>query len=296
MFRLGAFSDDLHTDFRSAADLALHHELDGLAVRNVGGRNIVSLDLDEVRSIGREAATRGLAVASLGTQFGRGFHLDDEDAPRMARSLLESALARAALLETPLIRVFGLWLHEHDELPTWSDRPDLDHVLEPLVAGLEPFVTMAERAGAILMLELEGASFVGTTQEAERVISALDSSAVALCWDVCNGWWSGEAPLEGLARAQALPLVDVQTKDVPARADEPELPTFGRAVTGQGDIPYSKILPALVDHGYDGWITIERVHHPHKPEVDRQRQDDTVADIEGVKDILAHATRGSAHD
>jgi sugar phosphate isomerase/epimerase len=289
-FKLGAFSDDLASDFAVAAQLGAQAGLDGLAVRYVGGRNIKDLDADEVRLIKRQADEHGLEISAVGSPYGRDFYLDDDNAQRDAERLLAKMIRDAEILDTELIRVFTLWLPGQEPLPEWRRRPAYPDCLDQLVDRLTPSVRMAERAGVTLMLELEGASYVGQVGEARALMERLDSRAVALCWDVCNGWWSGENPWpDGYAHAQQVRIVDVQFKDVPADPADPSRPMFDRVVVGQGDVPYRQIVPALIKSGYDGYFTVERVYHPMKPEEHPQLQRDALADIENLKAIVADA-------
>lgn len=287
--KLGAFNDDLHTVFSAAAKIAAECGVDGLAVRAVGGRNVADLETEEVRQISRDAKDHGIEIASIGSQFGRGFYLEDDDAATRAYDHLSRALRYADICGTPLVRAFGGWLRGQEPLAEWSRRPSYPEYLSKLVDRLTPAVRAAERAGAKLMFELEGASYVGTVAEAAAFFAAIRSDALALCWDVCNGWWSGELPLDGLRRLDSLPLADVHTKDVPALPNDSNVASFGRAVVGQGDIGYSRLLPELVRRGYAGYVTAERVHHPLKPEDNREAQNATLADINGLKAILGRS-------
>ncbi|GAB3003172.1 sugar phosphate isomerase/epimerase [Amycolatopsis acidiphila] len=292
MFKLGAFSDDLASEFEAAAGLAAGQGLDGVAVRNVGGRNIVDVDVPDVRVIKRQADAHGLEIASVGSQYGRDCYVDSDDDQRRAEQQLERALRAAELLDAPLVRIFALWLPGQEPLPEWHRRPQYPDCLPAVVARLRSSVRMAERAGITLMIELEGASYAGRATEARQLIEALDSPSVALCWDVCNGWWSGEQPWEdGYREATQVRIVDVQTKDVPATPEDPARPTFGRAVVGEGDVPYAKIIPALIASGYEGYFTVERVHHPRKPEEQPELQQATLADIRNLKALVAAGSR-----
>jgi sugar phosphate isomerase/epimerase len=294
MNKIGVFTDDLASEFPLACELAVQAGVDALAVRNVGGRNVVEADQDEVRGIASLAKASGLEIASVGSQFGREFYLDSDTDQQRAEAIVQRALGHAEILDTPLVRIFALWLPGQEPLAEWQRRPNLEQVLDDLVSRLRPSVKLAERAGATLMIELEGASYAGTVGEARTLIEALDSPAVALCWDVCNGWWSGEDPWKvGYPEALELPIVDVQTKDVPARIDDPRQPSFGRAVVGQGDVGYPTIIPALIAAGYQGYFTVERVHHPHRPEQEPLLQQATLADIAELKAIVARAGEAS---
>ena len=288
--RIGVFSDDLASEFLLACELAAEAGVAGVAVRNVAGRNVVEADERELRILATQAGDHGLTVASVGSQYGRNFYFDSDAAQRAAEQTLEKAIVAADRFGTDLIRVFALWLPGQEPLEEWSRRPARDEYLDRVVARLRPSVKRAEQAGVRLMVELEGASYAGTVAEAATLFEAVDSPSLVLCWDVCNGWWSGENPVAvGMPLALGLPVVDVQTKDVPARQDDGTKPTFGRAVTGTGDVGYREILPALIRHGYDGWITAERVHHPAKPEVDLDLQRATLDDIAHIRQIVGIA-------
>jgi len=213
--------------------------------------------------------------------------LTDETDRASGLDIIHRAAERAHILGTGLVRGFALWVEGHDELSTWADRPDVSGLVDRVAERLSPFVTAAEKDGVMLMFELEGASYIGTAGEASLVLPALNTGAAALCWDVCNGWWSGENPLDALRITGSLPVVDVQTKDALPRRDNPLLPTFDLAVSGSGGVGYDKILPELKGRDGEIWVTVERVHHPRRPEAETKLQQATIADIRAVQRILA---------
>lgn len=288
--KVGVFSDDLASDFSLAARLAAEHGAEGIAVRNVFGKPLKELDSDTVATIKHLAARHGLEVSCVASQFGRGFYIDDAEAQRSAEAELETAIAHAEALGTYKIRIFALWLRGQDALANWSRRPDLDQYLDMLVARLEPSLARAERAGMTLMVELEGASYIGQVAEARRLLEQASSPALALCWDVANGWWSGEPPPDGLRAAKGLPIVDVHTKDVRADPTDPTTASLERAVVGHGDIPYHEILAQLAHEGYTGYVTAERVFHPLKPEENPELQRDALADLSNLRALVSGLT------
>jgi sugar phosphate isomerase/epimerase len=289
-FKIAAFSDDLSSVFSEAAELGARAGLQGLAVRNVAGRPVTSLSGNEIRHVGRAAADAGLAISCIGSQFGRNHYVDHEDSPRQAATLLRDAVNCAEILETRYVRIFAPWLHGQDPLETWAVRPDLVRRLDRLAEWFAPSVALAEQSGTTLMVELEGASYVGQVEEARQLIHTVDSPALALCWDVCNGWWSGEDPLiQGWPSARGLPIVDVQAKDVRHQPNDASRPAFSQVVLGEGDIPYAQIIRNLAESGYGGWFTAERVYHPRKPEEDVSLQRNTLADIASLHQLLRAA-------
>ena len=289
--RLAAISDDLSSDFEGAARLAAELGLGGLAVRHAGGRNIADLERPDVIEIRRIADRYGLAVVALSSPVGRGLSLDDD--PAAALALLDRMLRFADELGTDLVRVFACWITGKDPVGAWWDRPDLGQALPRLTERMAAFARRAERAGVRVMVELEGASYVGQVAEAQALLAAVDSPALALCWDVCNGWWSGEHPVDtGLELALGLPLVDVQVKDVRRQPGRPSRPDLAQVDLGRGDIDYAAIISALRRQDYAGWYTVERVYHPRRPEVERPLQDAMISDLRRLEALLAAPLTG----
>src|SRR4051794_29311532 len=139
--------------------MAAEQGLDGLAIRAVGGRNVADLDDAELPAIRRAADDHGLQVASIGSQFGRGLYVGDEDSQRRAMQHLVRAIRAAEVCGTSLVRAFAAWLPGQEPLTEWRRRPPYPQSVGPVVETLEPAVRLAERAGVTLMFELEGASF-----------------------------------------------------------------------------------------------------------------------------------------
>lgn len=289
-YKTAAFSDDLSSVFAQAAALAGRAGLDGLAVRNVGGRNIAAIGDREVAEVKRVADAHGLEISALGSQLGRNSFLEEANSAQKAAELLRPVIGHAAILGAANVRVFGPWLRGHDPLERWADRPLLADRLEAIAEWLTPSLSIAEEAGVTLMVELEGASYIGQVAEARELLRYVGSPALALCWDVCNGWWSGELPLEeAWPLVRDLNIVDVQTKDARSQPGKPDAPAFEQGVLGDGDIPYPAIIGRLFEIGYSGWFTAERVYHPRKPEENPVLQQNTLADIRALQAMLAKA-------
>jgi len=288
-YRIAAISDDLSTDFADAAGVAQAAGLDGLAVRNVGGINVRDLSRDRLVDIRSIAGAHGLEISAVSSSLGRDSYLGDDSA--LDNALLERMVDAAQLLGTPLVRVFATWLPGKDALPEWAERPRA--IPSGVADRLAALARIAEAGDVTLMLELEGASYAGTIAEAQSLLVEVGSPALALCWDVCNGWWSGENPWdEGWPAARAMPIVDVQVKDVALMPDG--RPAFDQVVLGQGDLPYDRIISALLADGYEGWFTAERVYHPRKPENEPRLRADLLADIANLKTLLTVAADAGA--
>lgn len=282
---LAAVSDDLNSNFAGAVKEALDAGLDGLAVRNVDGVNVSALTAEDIRLVRNIAENYGMKISAISSPVGRDVALTDDDASSL--ELLDRMISYADILGTPLVRVFAPWIPGKDPIREWWTRPAGVDRIDRVAERLERYVRRAEISGVTLMLELEGASHVGKAAEALEVIDLIGSPSLALCWDVCNGWWSGEDPwMEGWPAASRVPIVDVQTKDVQADHAAPSRPTYRQVRLSQGDVPYQRIVEALRKNGYDGWFTVERVFHPRRPEDDRELLDDIRADISALHRLV----------
>lgn len=293
MPRIAALSDDLSSDFRDAARLAVDLGIDGLAIRHVDGVRVEELSDKSLARVRDIAADSGLTIATLTSQFGRDFFVDEagrsEGAVTDAAALemLDRVLEAANLLGTPLVRCFAPWLRGRDGLGQWWERPAAGDVPGPVADRVAEYAARAEKAGLTMIIELEGASYVGQVAEARSLFEQIDSPALALCWDVCNGWWSGELPWEeGWPLARGLPIADVQTKDVRARPGDPARPLLDQVVLGEGDLPYDRIVAALLADGYEGWFTAERVYHPRRPEVEPALRSAMLADLRALRELV----------
>ncbi len=285
-YRVSVYNDDIAADFATAAAVAAGAGVDGLAIRNVWGRNIATLERTELELVRKVADEHGLAFTAVGSPYGRGFYLDSDDDQRAAEAVLGKMFAVGEILGCDVIRIFALWLRDHESYASWAIRPDLDECLDRLAGRLRPSVEMARRAGVTLMIETEGASYVGQVREARELFERLGANSVVLCWDVANAWRSGEQPLDGLHGARALPLADVNVKDLVAEPGRPDLASDRRAVVGEGSIPYGEIVATLLHDGYDGVFTVERNYYPRRPEDETRLQEDIVKDIANLHELL----------
>jgi sugar phosphate isomerase/epimerase len=282
--RLAVLSDDLSSNFGEAAELAAELGVSGLAVRHVNGRNISELDRSSVVAVRRAADQHGVAISTVSSPLGRDLSLTDDLGPTLA--LVDKMADCAELLGTKLVRFFACWIKGKEAVEQWWDRPDLTAVLPPLVDRLSALADRAERAGVTLMLELEGASYAGQVAEARTLMAEVDSSSLSLCWDVCNGWWSGEHPTAGLGLALGMPLADVQFKDVRSQVGDATRPGRVQVELGCGDIDYAAIVSALRGADYQGWYTAERVYHPRRPEIEQTLQTAMIADLRQLATLL----------
>lgn len=147
----------------------------------------------------------------------------------------------------------------------YDSRPDLDEAgWRTLLANLDRLHLIAADHGVRAVLH----PHVGTMIEKRaEVVRVLDGSTVPLCLDTGHLLIGGTDPLE-LTRAAADRIAHTHLKDVDAelagRVRAGDL-TYTEAVTagiyaplGAGDIDIAGVIGHLLDHGFDGWFTLEQ--------------------------------------
>lgn len=283
MIKISAFSDDLAYDWNRAIEVAQAAGIQGLEVRNIWGRNCSELTDEEVQRMARSIQQSGLQVSCLGSPYGKQFWIDDAEAKQKAENLLVKMLRFADYLGTNKIRVFALWIRDHEKKSDWHLRPRYSlELISKICQHLESSVLLAEKAGIQLVIEADGNSYGGTGREARLIAEALDSPYVGCLYH----------PRIPSDNAGELAYPDGYRQLLPflKHAHISHLDYYWNDETPP--IPYDELLRAMVRDGYDGWITVER-YHPQDPDRNPHLRNLTLADIRAARQLLAKV-QGSA--
>lgn len=188
---------------------------------------------DDMQTLRAAAADRGLTP--VGVYSGGHFIYRDAHADELARftrsiTLASSLGARHFVLGGGAIRHTG--------------RQEADY--EIMASLLDEVARRAEDAGLIPSYH----PHLGSIAESPDQIDALfGASSIGLCADVAHIAGGGGDAVAVIQR-YADRLVNVHLKDLDAEAGS-FMPL------GEGDLPMSAIIRAVVDAGYDDWITVE---------------------------------------
>ncbi len=145
---------------------------------------------------------------------------------------------------------------------TWTE------LLDVFAAAVGPSLANADRQGVRLSIEpsrRSSASFVNSLGDAIDVAKA---TGVGLVLDFGNCWM--ERDLERVIHLAGPYLALVQLCDIRLGPDSPS--SGDRVVPGDGVLPLSRLLHAVLDTGYDGLFDIELVG----PVVEREGYEATV--------------------
>lgn len=250
------------------AELATGLGLDGIEVTARRPHLDPDAGPDVARDAGRAVRAAGSSVVAYGSYLGR-FKL-------VTRAHAEREAARAAALETPLLRV---WAEPFEALP---DDP------APAVALMQAACDAARGDGITVVIERHLGSFADTPERIERLLDAIDRPNVALNYQVLDFLPADQVSAQPadaarlVRHARYFHLKNYQPNET---AGGPLLP--GGALDG-GVLDYRAILPAALEAGYAGPLTIEFLAADARPVEEK-----LAADVAFVRGLLAER-RGRA--
>jgi sugar phosphate isomerase/epimerase len=263
------FTDEVSPDFEEAVQLSVEAGATSIEIRGrLPGGSITTISDEDVETMQAILAKFDVRVGSLGSPFGK-CHLDNSEEMEQHQRHFDRMLQLSKAFGTPIIRGFALW---RPEKGPDAERPGLEPYLDRIVEFLMPAVRKAEAAGVFLCLENEGSTLVGTCAEARRVIDALGGSpALAVAWDVNNGFDCGEEPL-----AVGYPLIRGRVRHVHVKPNpDQQMETVSRS-----GVTYEQVFRVLLADGYQGAASIE---HWGSPELMLRGVEELVALLEGMK-------------
>lgn len=242
MFKLAVFSDEVGQDLDVIVKFCKDFGLDGVELRSLWGRKTPNeLNDEELWKIKTQLGAEGLRVCSIASPF---FKCVVEELKEVQHHLtiLDRCLDMAEFLGAAVVRGFTGWRKE-----------EADDTLAR-VAGLFQLevVPVLEGRKAVLAIENESSTYVGSGKELADFLDLVGSDRVAACWDPGNCVSMDETPFpDGYALVKDR-IAHVHVKDI-ARTDDGAAP----APVGEGVVDFAGQFKALAKDGYQGWLSLE---------------------------------------
>ena len=233
---LSLLTDEVSPDLEAALRFAVEAGLESVDVRSIGGRNFLSLSRAEQQRIAWQIKQAGLVVGCLATPLlkwaapGRasgpaGDQFGFDTRGRAPSALFDDAFAAAEILGTRNLRIFSLLAY-----PGFK--------LADLEADYAALIARAERLDMVLHVENEPVCNVASIEALADLVDAWRHPRLRALLDIGNATSVAQAPPSTGACVQVMPFVDLMHFKDWSRERR-------RVVAlGQGDIPYSTILPA----------------------------------------------------
>lgn len=238
VWTLTGFADEISPELEVQLDTLAAEGMRFLELRGVWGKNVLKLGDAEVARVKGALRERGVGVSSIGSPIGK-IGIGDDFAPHLAD--FRRALAVAAELEAPFIRIFSFFMPEGDD-PASHREAVLDR--------LGQIVRAAEGSGVTLLHENEKEIYGDTPGRCLDLLKSLDSPIFRAAWDPANFVQCGVRPhQEGYADLRPY-IAYVHVKDS-------ILATRQVVPAGEGDGELRETIAALRASGFDGFFSLE---------------------------------------
>ena len=250
MFKIGVVGDEVSQDFQRVVNFATEFKLDAIEIRSVWNKPPQALTTRDIDQMKRVLDGAGIQIVGIASPFLK-CDIDDMKEREEHLEILQACIKLAKAFDADLIRTFAFWKMDNVE-ERWCE----------IVSAYDEPVKIAENEGIILGLENEASTSLTTAKLTERFVREIDSPNVRVVWDPANefhaeGW--GETPYpDGYERLKRV-MVHVHVKD---SAKNRETGNIECVAIGEGVIDWQNQLQALVNDGYDGYISLETHWRP----------------------------------
>ncbi len=248
MFKLAAITDEISQDFALALDVCKEYGGEGAEIRSVWDTRVQALTDQQVKDMQRLLDERGMRVCCIASPF---FKCDLGDAQQYREHLdiLRRCIEISHAFGARIVRGFTFWRKGPLE-PVWSR----------IVDGFGEPVKILREMDAVLGIENEHSCYLGTGGEVARLLVELKDPHVGAVWDPANQVFAhAEPPYPNGYEAVRERMVHFHIKD--AAWNQAEGKSHCTPI-GEGDIDFRGQIRALLDDGYEGYVSLETHWRP----------------------------------
>jgi L-ribulose-5-phosphate 3-epimerase len=249
MFKLAIFTDEVSQDLEQAIKVAKEYGLDGLEIRSVWDKPPQSLSDAEAVRIRSMADDAGLTVCSIASPFYK-CDIDNPEERAEHLEILRRCCDLADVVGTSVIRGFTFWR-----------KTPIDNWWDETLKGFDEPVRILEERGKILAIENEASTMVGNGARLKRFLEELGSDRVGAMWDAANCIFDLDEPEipfpDGYNMIKdRMPHMHLKDAHIDSQGEPAVTPI------GDGVIDFPAQFKALVDDGYEGYVSLETHWRP----------------------------------
>lgn len=160
-FVLSAFADEAGASIEEQIAALKENDIDYIEPRNIGGKGILDLTLEELHEVKAKLDANGIKVNSLGSPIGK-YNINDDFAPHL--ELTKKAISACRVLETKNMRMFSFFTSQ-DELSKNRDE---------IIRRLKIMVEEAKKEGITLCHENESRIYGQMPSEVRDLLTNVD--------------------------------------------------------------------------------------------------------------------------
>lgn len=225
----------------AAFGAAATYGYDGIELRLIDGELIdPTMGAPARRRVTQAARDTGVPIAAVDSSI----RVASDAEPSTIANDMAAFVDLAAEWGAPTLRVFG------GDLP--EERESRNDRLERAAALLDAESERSVGSGVTVAVETHD-GFSSSANVAE-LLSLCESPRVGAVWDSHHPHRVGETPADVFANLGPR-LALAQVKDAVRDGSEPS--GWRLTLLGEGEVPVCEIVETLVEHRYDGWLSVE---------------------------------------
>ena len=234
--KISGFSDEIAGDVKTQFEVLNKLGISYFEPRNVNGKNISTLNDDEVNEVKAAMEKYNIKVSSIGSPIGKIKVTDDFDEHF---ETFKRTVKTAKMLDAKYMRVFSFY-HDGGE---WTKEERAE-----VISRLKKMIEYAKEENIVLLHENEKDIYGDTCERCLDLMKELYCDNFKAVFDPANFVQSGQETKSTFETLK--PYIEyMHIKD--ALKDDTVVPSG----MGEGNVKY--ILKNLFDNGYDGFLSLE---------------------------------------
>jgi len=237
MFTLTGFGDEISAELNEQLDLLQSEGIRYLDLRGVWGKNVLDLTDAEAARVRNELERRRCGVSAIASPIGK-IRIDEPFEPHLAS--FRRALDLAGFFQAPFIRVFSFYV----------PKGQAPQHREQVMRRLHALADAADGRPVIIGHENERGIYGDLPGRCLDIIEAVNRPQWRTIFDPANYVLDGVRPFDEAYPLLAGSIVYLHIKDA-RLADGSICPA------GEGDGQVRQVLAALLQRGFDGFLSLE---------------------------------------
>lgn len=253
MFKLAAITDEIAQDFAHACDVVKEYGGVGAEIRSVWDTKVQALSDQQIKEMRAILGDKGMRVCCIASPFFK-CDLGDAQAYREHLDMLRRCLEIAHAFGINLIRGFTFWRKGPLE-PVWGR----------IVGSFPEVVKILDEMDGVLGIENEASCYLGTGGEVARLLAEVNHPRLGAVWDGANQVFAHAEPAypDGYEAVRDR-MVHCHVKDASWDGQKGDARC---TPIGEGDIDYRGQMRALIEDGYQGFVSLETHWRPAEQEL-----------------------------
>ena len=237
-FVLSGFADEISPDPAEQLATLAAESITHLEFRSAWGTNVADFSDAQLASFGAALGDAGVSVSAIGSPIGK-IDVRAAFSPELQRLSRIADIADA--LGTRVVRVFSFFIPDGEPPERYRSQ---------VIDQMGALAAVAAERGIVLAHENEKLIYGDVPERCADIIASVGSPALRSTFDAANFVQCGVRPHTDAYRLLRPYLLYVQIKDAVAGTGEV-------VPAGQGDGEVAETLRALIESGFDGYLSLE---------------------------------------